>query len=350
MQGKTPSHVADTMSIGSSMGAGLPEPGQRIEARESVDVAVVIPCYNAADFIEETLRSVFNQRPRPIEVIVVDDGSTDGTWELLQHLRSTDFPSLKVICHPGHANLRQSSCRFRGLHLTTARYVAFLDADDVFLPGKLQAQVIAMEHHPRAVLCHTGVRVLGDQSKAAFFEGVFAKNPEGLYDYRQIDDYLIRNSICNSSCLVRADAIKSIRFAFFQQPYAFEDWLCWCLLSAKGPFLNIRQPLTGYRVHENMVTATLANDRLRVLYSQLELKLVFFVRCESPWHALRILASLMETARLLMVHLLIDPVSMDTDAPPVPRNGTFTLLMGLAKLVRLPGEVRQAIHRRRPPR
>lgn len=279
----------------------------------------------------------------------MDDGSTDGTWELLQDLRSRMFPSLKVLCHPGRVNLGQSSCRTRGLQAATARYVAFLDADDLFFPGKLRTQVAAMESHPEAVLCHTGVRVIGDRSKASFFEGVFSKNPEGLYEYRRISDYLIRNSICNSSCLVRAEAIKTIRFAYFQA-HAFQDWLCWCLLSAKGPFLHISQPLTGYRVHQNMVTSGVAKNKLRALYSKLEFTLVLFARCESPWAALRILASLMETVRQLMVYLLIDPVCLETNAPAVPRNETFTFLMGLAKLARLPRELRQAILRRRQQR
>jgi glycosyltransferase involved in cell wall biosynthesis len=149
------------------------------------------------------------------EVIVIDDGSTDGSWEELARLKRERYPDLRILSHPDRANLGVSASRYRGFLAASGTYVAFLDADDVFLPGKLEAQLRA-----------------------------------------------------------RAYALKSIRFAITQL-FQYEDWLCWCLLAAWGPFLFLDQPLVGYRVHEHAV----ARSRLRHLYALLELKIALFARC-----------------------------------------------------------------------
>jgi glycosyltransferase involved in cell wall biosynthesis len=77
-----------------------------------------------------------------------------------------------------------SASRYRGFLAASGTYVAFLDADDVFLPGKLEAQLWAMEANPEVVLCHTAVKVIGDESKAAFFEGVLRAASVVPYHFR----------------------------------------------------------------------------------------------------------------------------------------------------------------------
>ncbi len=206
-------------------------------------VSVIIPCFNCRLFLSDAVGSAYAQAgPTEIEVIVVDDGSSDGSWEELIKLKQDHYRDLRILSHPDHANLGVSATRYRGVLAATGEYVAFLDADDVFLPGKLEAQLQAMEANPQVVLCHTAVEVIGDRSKAPFFESVFRANPHGIYSFQSQKDYLIRHGICNSSVLVRAEAIRRIHFSI-SQLFQYEDWLCWCLLAERGNFCFSMRPL-----------------------------------------------------------------------------------------------------------
>jgi glycosyltransferase involved in cell wall biosynthesis len=104
-------------------------------------VSVIIPVRNGKDFIDEALRSVLAQHYPNIEILVIDDGSTDDDYQRL----TTISPTIRVIRLEGRG---VSFARNTGMHQARGRYIAFLDADDVWFPGKLQAQIRHLESHP----------------------------------------------------------------------------------------------------------------------------------------------------------------------------------------------------------
>ena len=104
-------------------------------------ISVVIPAYNAAAFLAPTLASVFAQDHRPIEVILVDDGSTDDTLAIA----SSWTPALRV-CRQDNAG--PSAARNRGIAMAEGEYLAFIDADDTWLPGRLQRHLTIMIQRP----------------------------------------------------------------------------------------------------------------------------------------------------------------------------------------------------------
>ena len=104
-------------------------------------VSVVTAAHNSATSIERCVLSVRNQRCAPLQHIVVDDGSTDGTVELLSELSRT-VPSLTVVRQP---NRGAGPARNAGIEAATGRYIAFLDSDDVWLESKLRNQIAFME-------------------------------------------------------------------------------------------------------------------------------------------------------------------------------------------------------------
>lgn len=109
-------------------------------------VSVLIPAFNRVDLIEQTIQSVWRQTHAPVELLVVDDGSTDGTYETLQHLSQRG--ELNLLIHEGHVNKGQSAALNLALQHATGRYIAILDSDDMFLPQKLEKQVHYLETHP----------------------------------------------------------------------------------------------------------------------------------------------------------------------------------------------------------
>jgi glycosyltransferase involved in cell wall biosynthesis len=101
-------------------------------------VSVIIPCYNAERWIDEAIHSALNQTYSPVEVIVVDDGSSDGSWKKIQEFGS------RVIAETG-PNRGGSAARNRGFVLSRGDYIQFLDADDYLLPKKIPRQVAFLE-------------------------------------------------------------------------------------------------------------------------------------------------------------------------------------------------------------
>lgn len=312
-------------------------------------VSVLISCFNRLDWIEEAIASAYGQSHPPAEVIVVDDGSTDGSWELLHALRDNRYPTLRILCHPGRINCGENVTRATAVAAATGDFLAFLDSDDRFAPGKLEQQLRAFEAHPSLVLCHTAIEVIGDRSKADFFEASLAGSPQSPYWLRRQSDYLKRCRLCLSSVLVRRAALQRIRFAFIPAAMGYPDWLCWCLLAATGPFLFLPERLTLYRVHSASHTASLsvvgetlpaAEDfarRLKARYAKLEFLLVLLVRSESWPHGLRVLAALLEQLRLILLDYTWDPAPDPTDrlgTHGVPLNGVVRALFLPFSLVR----------------
>jgi glycosyltransferase involved in cell wall biosynthesis len=117
-------------------------------------ISVIIPAYNAERYIATAIKSCLSQTYAPHEIIVVDDGSTDGTAEVAE-----SFPSPVRVIRLSE-NMGASVARNRGVQASTGDWLAFLDADDWFLPEKLELQRRCALENEQAVLVYTGFRVL----------------------------------------------------------------------------------------------------------------------------------------------------------------------------------------------
>jgi glycosyltransferase involved in cell wall biosynthesis len=121
---------------------------------ESELVSVIIIFWNAEPFLAEAIASVVAQSYPHWELLLVDDGSTDGSTALAQHLVASDPQRMRYLEHPEHANRGMSATRNLGIAHARGTYLAFLDADDVWLPEKLSHQVKLLEDHPEAALVY----------------------------------------------------------------------------------------------------------------------------------------------------------------------------------------------------
>lgn len=108
----------------------------------SIKVSVIIPTYNRAEFISDAIESVLNQTFEDYEIIIVDDGSTDNTKQIVQ-----SYTSKVKYYYQEQSGV--SSARNYGIKAATGEYIAFLDSDDQFLPQKLEKQVEVLENNPR---------------------------------------------------------------------------------------------------------------------------------------------------------------------------------------------------------
>lgn len=242
-------------------------------------VSVVIPAYNCQRFLGEAIESVFAQTYANIEVIVVEDGSSDGTLDVASKYAGDE--RYRVYRHDGGVNRGVSETRALGIRHARGEYIAFLDADDVFEPEKIGLQVDAMNRHPSAVLCHSATSVLYEDEKDAdvFWWTFSIEEEESEYRLEECDYFLDGNEICNSSVLARADAVRKA-FIASRQLFQFEDWLNWIILSTHGTFVFLPRQTVRYRYHSNSATAAILKNDLRRHYSYLEMLFTLATRLD----------------------------------------------------------------------
>lgn len=200
----------------------------------TVLVSVIIPCLNAEETIVRALRSVVAQDYADLEIVLVDDGSTDNT---VAAARSLGLPNLVVAESPGRQGA--AAARNRGIDMAKGSFIAFLDADDEWLPGKLAAQMAALEANPRAVFASS--RCLAVQEGTTHESGLYDRlEPRaGAEVWRTL---LVYNFIGTPSVLVRRDAL--LRAGPFDETLnVAEDQDLWIRLSMIGELVFIDRPL-----------------------------------------------------------------------------------------------------------
>ncbi len=214
-------------------------------------------------FIRETVRSVLTQTLADLELIVVDDGSTDDTPTIVTQVAD---PRLRLIRVP-HSGLPPAT-RNRGVRESRGRFVALLDGDDVWLPRKIEAQVRYLETTPGAGCVHTAVHHLVD--------GRVEEVPPLRHDTRVLDGteviprMLTRTFIYNSSFMIRREAFDQVGLLLEEPGFLMADDLdFWLRLAEVGwSFGYIAEPLILYRMRPDSVSRDTLLDltcTLRVL-------------------------------------------------------------------------------------
>lgn len=130
----------------------------------SPKVTVIIPCYNREDFIVQTVESVLDQTYPNIELIVVDDGCTDSSRQILEGYDKR----IILLNHPGRANKGQSAAINLGLRKASGEYVAILDSDDLFAFEKIEKQVAFLECHPEVGLVYSNGHAIDEKGERLY--------------------------------------------------------------------------------------------------------------------------------------------------------------------------------------
>lgn len=222
-------------------------------------VSIIIPCYNYGRFIKGAIESVLAQTFQRLEILVIDDGSTDElTKDVLQNLC---YEKTKTI-HQVNQGLAQT--RNNGAVLATGKYICYLDPDDFFDPTYLEKTVALLESDESLGSCYSWVRCFGDI--------------ESIWETQDLDPFLLRQyTTAPSHSVIRKEAwirVKDQNGAGFLSRYNgyFEDWVFWIDMVRCGYRGQvIKEPLIRYRVHKASLGATHASERekmLPVLYEE----------------------------------------------------------------------------------
>lgn len=215
-------------------------------------VSVIIPCYNREDYITETVNSVRSQTWPNIELIVVDDGCTDGSRRVLESFGQC----LTILEHPGRTNRGQSAAINLGLQNSTGEYVAILDSDDLFAPDKIQKQVSFLIDNPDVGLVYSNGHSIDENSNILYeFYGKNHKefsNPNAVL----MDCYFL---LPNNS-LIRRDVIKKAG-GFDENLRASQDHDMAIRVSEITKLAYIEDYLFYYRRHNDSISFRSAKTR-----------------------------------------------------------------------------------------
>lgn len=200
-------------------------------------ISVIMPCYNAEAHVARGVANVFGQTYRDVELIAVNDGSTDGTAAILAAL---DDPRLKVITQP---NRGVSAARNRGLKEATGTLVAFLDADDTWRPDCLELLYEALKRVPEAALAYCGWQNVGLEGG----RGEPYIPPD--YEAEGKLEHLLRSCPWPiHAALTRTEAIRAA--GLFDEHFSHaEDYKLWLKIAVAGKLVRVPEVLAFYHFH-----------------------------------------------------------------------------------------------------
>ena len=204
---------------------------------QEVKVSVVIPSYNAARYVVTAVESVLAQTFKDYEILVVDDGSTDDTKEVLNKYGD----SIRYLYKP---NGGVSSARNYGIEESRGKYVALLDADDFWMPEKLAKQIAVLEADENIGLCYASTEKVAENLQTVL----------GYIEAKTYEDYcealLLNLNIVAGSCssaVVRRDVTQKTN-GFDAEFSTCADWEYWLRLSLLTKFAPVAEYLVKYRV------------------------------------------------------------------------------------------------------
>lgn len=235
----------------------VPKPGQPRPAR-SGSVTLVIPTHDRAALVQRAIDSVLDQDHEPLDLIVIDDGSTDETPEVLERY---------AAAHPErfrwsrHANIGQAQTLNRGFEMADGELVGYLSSDDTLLPGAVRALAGTLAEDSEAVLAHPAYLVVDEAG--AILDTITP--PE----YSRVESVRLQDTIVGPGALFRRSALR--RAGGWSADYRYlADFEFWLRLSTVGAFKRVERPLACWRRHAGAITVSdrgleMARERIRLL-------------------------------------------------------------------------------------
>ena len=215
-------------------------------------VSVLMPVYNAERYVGEAVRSILGQTFAEFEFVIIDDGSTDRSGELLAALAADD-PRIRLIRRSNTGYLRALN---EGLALCSGELVARMDADDVALPERFERQVRYLREHPECLAVGCGMLRIDADGDLICEE----PTPTG---HEEIEARLLKGlgALPHPGAMIRREALVALG-GYREEYYGVEDHDLWLRLAERGRLANLPEPLIKFRTHpENFTFVNEARNR-----------------------------------------------------------------------------------------
>lgn len=206
-------------------------------------VSIIIPLYNAEKYIEETLKSVDAQDYSDKEVIIVDDCSNDSSAEIVKKFQNS-MPYLRY--YKLEKNSGVAIARNKAIKLAKGRFIAFVDSDDIWKPGKLSKQLELFRRHPGCPFTYTAIDYIDENSQPL-------KGKRTLKE-RVSFNYILRNTvIATSTVIIDRDVVPDVVMPNRRSAEDYSLWLS--ILKKHGDAYGLNEALTSYRISTTSISS-----------------------------------------------------------------------------------------------
>lgn len=215
-------------------------------------VSVVIPCYNHEKFIQDCIQSVIEQTYQNIELIIIDDGSSDGSVSKIEEMISLCKERFINFEFRHRSNQGLSSTLNEALEWCQGDYYSTIASDDILLAEKIENQIVYLEENMDYVAVFGGVNLIDQNSK--FIKKIIPRDKELSFQNIILSNY----AILAPTQLIRMTALLSFGSNPYPKHLKIEDWYMWLKLAQIGKMKNIQQVFVNYRQHNSNTSKKLA--------------------------------------------------------------------------------------------
>jgi glycosyltransferase involved in cell wall biosynthesis len=204
------------------------------------EISVLMPVFNAERYLKLAIDSILNQTFQDFEFVIINDGSTDSSEEII-----LSYNDSRIKYHKNAENIGLIATLNKGIDLCNGRFVARMDADDISLPERLQKQWDFLNKRPEIVMVGSDVEMIDMQNQR-------------IKDVQYCPAYLLKtqlffsNTFAHPSILIRKDILSE--FAYNADYIYAEDYFLWSQIAFKYPVANLPEILIKYRVHQESVS------------------------------------------------------------------------------------------------
>ncbi len=216
-------------------------------------ISVVMPNYNCEQYLDESISSILHQTFSNFEFIIIDDGSTDKSWEIIRKYAKQDK---RIIAIHNKKNLWVHKTRNKLLHTAKGTYIAMMDSDDISNPTRLEKQIKFFAEYPSYGLCWTNFTLI-DKTGKQVGEKQFPETDESIKA-----SFFWRNPFGQNTIMMKSEIIDVI-WHYDETLEVAEDLDMWIRISTQYKMYNIQEHLVQYRIHGQNSILTRQKDHIK---------------------------------------------------------------------------------------
>jgi len=214
-------------------------------------ISVVMPVYNREKYLRDAVNSILNQTFQDFEFIIIDDGSTDQTPQIIDEYKKNDQ---RIISFQQPQNCGVVNARNKGLEMARGEYLAVMDSDDISLPHRLETQYRFLETHPNIGVVGSNVTAINATGKVItnFINRVYLPQTPTVIRW----SFCFTNNVINPVVMARTDILRAVSGYSVETKGLAEDYDLWTRVALHNNFYNIQEVLLLLRSHEFNISKT----------------------------------------------------------------------------------------------